>query len=72
MNVDQLKKHYKVKTMKALTSIVGKSKGTLSLWNANGIPPEYQAVIQIRTNNKLIADLSDLKPLPETKTTEKL
>lgn len=61
MNVDQLKKHYKVKTLQALTGLVGKSKGTLSLWNANGIPPEQQAVIQIRTKNKLKADLSSLE-----------
>lgn len=60
MNVTDLKKHYKVKTLEAVASRVGKSKGTLSLWNANGIPVEQQAIIQIRTKNKLKADLSSL------------
>lgn len=65
MTVDQLKKHYKVKTLEAVAGLVGKSKGTLSMWNANGIPPEQQAIIQIRTKNKLKADLSSLPPQPE-------
>lgn len=65
MTVDQLKKYYKVKTLEAVARLVGKSKGTLSMWNANGIPPEQQAIIQIRTKNKLKADLSSLSPQPE-------
>lgn len=62
MNVTDLKNHYKVKTLEAVANRVGKSKGTLSLWNANGIPVEQQAIIQIRTKNKLKADLSSLQP----------
>lgn len=66
MTLDQVKQHYKVTTNKDLTSLVGKSKGTLTLWGANGIPPGEQAIIQIRTKNKLKADLPPLKtPQPK-------
>lgn len=66
MTLDQVKQHYKVKTLKDLTSLVGKSKGTLSLWGANGIPAGEQAIIQIRTKNKLKAKLPPLRaPKPE-------
>jgi len=60
MTVDDLKRFYKVKTLEEVGKRVGKSKGSISLWNANGIPPEQQAIIQIRTTNKLKADLSTL------------
>ncbi|WP_199506859.1 MULTISPECIES: hypothetical protein [unclassified Psychrobacter] len=65
MNVDDIKRHYKVTTLEAAGKVFGKTKGTMSNWNSGGIPPEFQAVIQVATGNELTADLDSLK-LPAT------
>lgn len=65
MNVDNLHKFYGTTLDIQLSAKLKMTKGTISKWRANGIPPERQAIFQVLSNNRLKADLSgfdNLKP----------
>lgn len=61
MKVQDLMSFFNVGTFSALGKKMGVCKATVSNWNANGIPIEQQALIQVGTNNKLKADSSKIK-----------
>lgn len=58
MTVDELKKYYKVNRDSDLARILEKTRGAISKWRSKGIPENTQAILQIRTNGKVKADLS--------------
>ena len=60
MTVDELKRHYRAKNDTELANKVGYSKGAISKWRRKGICLETQALLQIKTNGKLKADLQIL------------
>ncbi|WP_111895941.1 hypothetical protein [Acinetobacter sp. MB5] len=58
MTVDELKKHYSVKYDSDLAKILKKTRGAVSKWRSKGIPVNTQAILQIKTNGQVKADLS--------------
>ena len=63
MIVDDLKKYYGVKHDFELAKKVGYSKGAISKWRNKGICLETQAILQIKTNGKLKADIEQIDHL---------
>lgn len=57
MNTSDLKRYHKCKTRRALSSATGYSEVTLWKWETKGIPPRTQALLELKTNGKLKADL---------------
>lgn len=57
MNTSDLKRHYKCKTRRDLSSVIGYSEVTLWKWTKQGIPLKTQAFIEIKTQGRLKADL---------------
>lgn len=60
MDVNDLKKHYKCKTKRALHKKIGYSEVTLWKWEKLGIPPRTQATLELLSNGKLKADRTAL------------
>ena len=60
MTVDELKLHYGVKTDSELAQKVGYTKGAISKWRSKGISLETQALLQLRTNGRVKANLQAL------------
>ncbi|MEF9957845.1 MAG: hypothetical protein RR767_11715 [Acinetobacter sp.] len=60
MTVDDLRLHYGVKTDSEIAQILGYTKGAISKWRHKGICLETQAVIELRTEGKVKADLKAL------------
>lgn len=53
MNIDDLKKYYKVKTGRDLAAKIGKSQGLMTVWKDGGIPYEQQCVQYYESKHKL-------------------
>lgn len=60
MNVEQLRKYYKVANNSQLAKELKKGRSTIHEWELNGIPPRTQAALQVLTNGKLKADKTAL------------
>lgn len=56
MTVAELMTYFDVKTFNALGEKLGVCKATITNWNANGIPIEKQALLEISTSSKLKAN----------------
>lgn len=59
MNVDELKFFYSAKTDAELAKKLNKTRGAISKWRSKGIPLTSQAILQIQTEGKLKANLSN-------------
>lgn len=57
MTIDDLKSFYCVTKDCDLSAKLKVSKSTISKWRSKGIPIERQAVIQIKTDGGLVANL---------------
>lgn len=60
MNVQDLRKYYKVKSNPQLAKKMGAGRTTVWDWEKKGIPLNTQARLQILTNGKLKANLQTL------------
>ena len=60
MTVDDLRLHFGAKTDTELAQKVGYTKGAISKWRSKGISLETQAVLQLKTNGKVKANLQAL------------
>lgn len=56
MNVEQVREFYKVENNSQLSKKINKGRSTIHGWEANGIPPSAQAVLEILSKGKLKAD----------------
>ncbi|RKG44952.1 Cro/CI family transcriptional regulator [Acinetobacter sp. WCHAc060007] len=62
MTVDDLKNHFGVdKDIQLTKTVLAVTRGTISKWRHKGIPSDTQARIQILTNGKLKANLSEVR-----------
>ena len=57
MRVDDLQRYYGVKTDKAVAKKLNLSPSTISKWRSGGIPEKRQALIQVKTEGKLKANI---------------
>ena len=60
MTVDELKQHYGTKTDTELARKIGYTKGAVSKWRKKGICVETQALLQLKTNGMVKANLQAL------------
>lgn len=57
MTVSDLRTHYHCKTDSDLAKVLEVTKGTISKWRSQGIPQRTQALLQIKTENKVKAHI---------------
>lgn len=60
MNVKELREFYKVESNAQLAQKIKRGRTTIWEWEAKGIPPKTQALLQLQTKGKLKADIQAL------------
>lgn len=60
MNVDDLKKFYKVKSPAELARKLSRPRSTIHYWEKGGIPFSTQAAFEVLSKGKLKADLQSV------------
>lgn len=61
MKVDDLKSYYNARNDADLAKTLKRPRSTIHYWRNSGIPLQTQAVLQLKTNGALKADLSSLE-----------